>query len=112
MTLPTVIVPYSDTNQDKRLMLYISLQSDTKAKDLNFEVSDCGNKLVIKQVWPELLFNPERLLSRYMDKYVHPEYDLNYIVVAIFLYSNPKIEDKIFRPSGYFYLPHSPAFCS
>ena len=84
MTLPSVIVPYSDTNQDRRLMIYVSLQSGSKPSDLEVNVSDCGHELVLKQAWPKLLMDPERLLSRYTDEYGHPEYDPNHTVVAGF----------------------------
>ena len=84
MTLPSAIVPYSDTNQDRRLMIYVSLQSGSKPSDLDVNVSDCGHELILKQAWPKLLMDPERLLSRYIDENGHPEYDSNHTVVAGF----------------------------
>ena len=81
MKLPTIIVPYSDNEQDKRLMIYVSLQSGTKASDLEVKVSDCGNVLVMKQTWPGLLLDPARLLSRYKNEYGHPEYNPSHIAV-------------------------------
>lgn len=94
MTIPTVIVPYSDTNQDKRLMLYVSLQFCTRPKYLDTKVSTSGIKLVIKQTRPELLLNPKRLLSRHMIKYGRHGYDPKHIVVTNFCSSIRKFKIK------------------
>ena len=95
MTLPTVIVPYSDTSQNRWLMVYVTLLSGTKASDLAVEVSDCGVQLILVQTWPTLLLDPERLLSRYINEYGIPEYDTNHIIVAGFRTAIRKLKTEL-----------------
>lgn len=76
MTLPTIIVPY--------IMIHMSLQSGSKATNLDINILDCGNELVMKHAWPNLLLNTELLLNRYTNEYSYSEYASNHVVVAGF----------------------------
>ena len=58
MILPTFIVPYNDDEDDRRLIVYVSLISGTTPNDLDLTVSDCGEKIILKQRWSDVLMNP------------------------------------------------------
>ena len=84
MILPTFLFPYNDDEDDRRLMVYVTLLSGTTPNDLDLTVSECGEKIILKQRWPDVLMNPERLLSRYVNNDGRKEYNSKHVAVVAF----------------------------
>ena len=94
-SLPTVIVPYCDGVDDRRLMIYVQLLSGLQKEDLHVDVSEDGTEVLYSIRWVKAILDPGSLLSKYVNYNGLPEYDQSHTVVASF-----RAATKILRGTG------------
>ena len=66
-------------------MIYIQLLSGVKLDDMDIQVSEDGNQLKYPIRWSDVILQPSKLLSKYIDQYGHLEYQPSHTMVVNFV---------------------------